>query len=127
MVGKKPFRSFSSVACISAFVLIASQLLGNVAVVQLAKPNVETLGEEDRRFAWSVIAFISTIGGNLTITGSAANIIVAEKANRMDATIALDFFKHYKVCFWITLACCFISGGILSLIVLTDNANGSAW
>lgn len=127
MVGAKPFRSFSSVACISAFVLIASQLLGNVAVVQLAKPNVESLGEEDRRFAWAMIAFISTIGGNLTITGSAANIIVAEKANRMDATIALDFFKHYKVCFWVTLACCFISGGILALIVLTDNANGSAW
>eukprot|EP00981_Chlorochromonas_danica_P001678 scaffold369_cov177-Ochromonas_danica.AAC.11 len=96
MVGTKPFRTVGSVISISAFVLIASQLLGNVAVVQLAKPNVQSLDDSDRRFAWSVIAFISTIGGNLTITGSAANIIVAEKANRMDATIALDFFKHYR-------------------------------
>lgn len=127
MVGKTPFRSISSVVGISAFVLIASQLLGNVAVVQLAKPNVQDLGEADRRFAWCIIAFISTIGGNLTITGSAANIIVAEKANRMDATIALDFFKHYRVCCWITLLCCLLCGCILSFIVLTDNANGSAW
>jgi Na+/H+ antiporter NhaD/arsenite permease-like protein len=127
MVGETPFRTIQSVVCISFFVLIASQLLGNVAVVQLAKPNVQSLGDADRRFAWCIIAFISTLGGNLTITGSAANIIVAEKANRLDATIALDFFKHYRVCFWVTLLGCFIGGGLISLIVLADNAAGSSW
>jgi Na+/H+ antiporter NhaD/arsenite permease-like protein len=71
IVGEVPFKTFSSVIGISAFILIASQLLGNVAVIQLAKPNVEYLDDESKRFAWALISFIATIGGNLTITGSA--------------------------------------------------------
>lgn len=71
LVGAKPFSTFSSIFGISLFVLIASQLLGNVAVVQLAKPNVHELNEDEKRFAWALISFISTIGGNLTIAGSA--------------------------------------------------------
>jgi hypothetical protein len=74
IVGKVPFKSFSSIVGISLFVLIASQLLGNVAVVQLAKPNVHELNENDKRFAWALISFISTIGGNLTIAGSAGKL-----------------------------------------------------
>jgi Na+/H+ antiporter NhaD/arsenite permease-like protein len=70
-VGKKPFATASSIAGISVFILIASQLLGNVAVVQLAKPNVQELSPEAKRIAWAIISFVSTIGGNLTITGSA--------------------------------------------------------
>lgn len=35
-----------------------------------------------------------------------ANIIVAEKVARLDPNSALDFFRHYKVCFWITLLSC---------------------
>jgi len=56
---------------ISLFVLISSQLLGNVAVVQLAIPNVEPLNPATKRFAWAIISFVATVGGNLTITGSA--------------------------------------------------------
>lgn len=41
-----PFDTVMSVVGISAFVLITSQLLGNVAVVQLAKPNVEMLDDK---------------------------------------------------------------------------------
>jgi Na+/H+ antiporter NhaD/arsenite permease-like protein len=127
LVGPVPFKTIYSIFGISCFVLIASQLLGNVAVVQLAKPNVHELNEEDKRFAWALISFISTIGGNLTIAGSAANIIVAEKANRLDAMINFNFFRHHKVCFWITLACCLIGGTILALIVMVDNSLGSKW
>lgn len=53
------------------FVLLASQLLGNVAVIQLAKPNIEFLGDAEKKMAWAIISFVATIGGNLTITGSA--------------------------------------------------------
>ncbi len=73
MVGKVPFQTASSLACISTFILVASQLLGNVAVVQLARPNVQALGDNEKILAWSIISFVSTIGGNLTITGSAGN------------------------------------------------------
>ena len=45
IVGKVPFRSLSSVVGISAFVLVASQLLGNVAVIQVGgmRMNYELL------------------------------------------------------------------------------------
>ena len=71
IVGPSPFTSAASIAGISLFVLISSQFLGNVAVIQLAKPNVEDLGDDTKRLAWAVISFVATVGGNLTITGSA--------------------------------------------------------
>lgn len=115
IVGETPFKNASSVIGICFFVLISSQFLGNVPVIQLAKPNVEYLDDDDKRYAWCILSFVATIGGNLTITGSAANIIVAEKANRLDPSNAIEFFSHYKVCFWVTLMSCivgvmFISG-----------------
>lgn len=48
IVGKVPFDTIISVVGISAFVLITSQLLGNVAVVQLAKPNVIMLADKEK-------------------------------------------------------------------------------
>lgn len=74
IVGDRPFQSFVSVLGISVFVLISSQLLGNVAVIQLALPNVQPLPEETKRFAWAILSFVATIGGNLTITGSAGSL-----------------------------------------------------
>ena len=117
IVGEVPFNSFGSIVGISFFVLIASQLLGNVAVIQLAKPNIEVLGENEKKLAWAIISFVATVGGNLTITGSAANIIVAEKSARIDPNASLDFFSHFKVCFWVTLGCCAIGGIIIASLV----------
>jgi hypothetical protein len=71
IVGKAPFQTASSIIGISLFVLFTSQCLGNVAVIQLAKPNVASLNDEHKRLAWAVISFVATVGGNLTITGSA--------------------------------------------------------
>lgn len=162
IAGDKPFKSFSSIVGISAFILITSQFLGNVPVIQLAKPNVVYLDDESKRLAWAIISFVATVGGNLTITGSAgemmmllsrcnpysriddhildyssttiylppgiaANIIVAEKAARLDASLSLDFFFHYKVCFWITLLSCCVGGCMIAAIATVDNASGSAW
>lgn len=71
IVGKVPFGTVASITGISIFIVVASQLLGNVAVVQLAKPNVGDLPDAQKRMAWAIISFVSTVGGNLTITGSA--------------------------------------------------------
>lgn len=76
IVGKRPFSNAASIAGISAFVLISSQFLGNVAVIQLAKPNVEALDDETKRLAWAIISFVATVGGNLTITGSAGKLLL---------------------------------------------------
>ncbi|CAM9200640.1 unnamed protein product, partial [Ectocarpus fasciculatus] len=106
IVGETPFKSISSVVGICFFVLLSSQFLGNVPVIQLAKPNVEYLDDADKRYAWAILSFVATIGGNLTITGSAANIIVAEKVNKLDPASCMDFFSHFKVCFWVTVVSC---------------------
>lgn len=64
IVGEQPFNSFSSVVGISLFVLIASQFLGNVAVVQLAMPNVAVLPDREKRYVnckkTSIIYMIQT-------------------------------------------------------------------
>lgn len=74
IVGKKPFQTVQSIIGISLFVLFTSQLLGNVAVIQLAKPNVHDLNDDYKRIAWAVLSFVATVGGNLTITGSAGKL-----------------------------------------------------
>lgn len=124
-MGPVPFGSATSITAISSFVLIGSQLIGNVAVIQLAKPNIEMLDDKTKRLAWAIVSFVATIGGNLLITGSAANIIVAEKANRMDAMISMDFFSHFRVCFGVTLLCCILGAALLYLIISIDNMIGS--
>ena len=63
----------------------------------------------------------------MTITGSAANIIVAEKAMRIDPDMEISFFVHYRVCFWITLLSCAIGGVMLYGIASLDNYFGSNW
>jgi hypothetical protein len=71
IVGHTPFATAASIAGISAVVLLVSQFLGNVAVIKLAKPHVEGLDDNTKRLAWAIISFVATVGGNLTITGSA--------------------------------------------------------
>jgi len=66
-----------------------------------------------------VLAFVATVAGNLTITGSAANIIVAEKARRLG--VKMDFYLHAKVCCGVTLLCCLIGTLIISGIVSVYN------
>jgi hypothetical protein len=127
IVGKTPFDTFSSVAGICVFILAASQFLGNVPVIQLALPNVEPLPDAEKRYAWAIISFVATVGGNLTITGSAANIIVAEKAARIDPNSGIDFFRHYAVCFWVTLFSCIVGALMITATVMMDNNLRESW
>jgi Na+/H+ antiporter NhaD/arsenite permease-like protein len=121
IVGDKPFRTVSSVIGISLFVLAASQTIGNVPIIQMAVSNVTNLEPIDKRYAWAILSFVSTIGGNLTLTGSAANIIVAEKVMRIDPKNQLDFWKHFHCCFWTTLLCCGLGALIITGLCLIDN------
>jgi Na+/H+ antiporter NhaD/arsenite permease-like protein len=40
-------------------------------VIQLAVPNISPLDDKQKALAWAVVSFVATVGGNLTITGSA--------------------------------------------------------
>ena len=47
----------------------------------------------DPHTTWLLLAMASTLAGNLTITGSVANIIVVEKARTVTHISFLDYMK----------------------------------
>jgi len=84
---------------LSGVIVVVSNLVSNVPAVMLLKglthqiPNV-------RQF-WLLLAMASTLAGNLTITGSIANIIVVEKAK---PAIHIGYREYLRVGVPITLA-----------------------
>ncbi|KAG6545278.1 hypothetical protein Mapa_013391 [Marchantia paleacea] len=44
--------------------------------------------------AWLILAWVSTVAGNLTLLGSAANLIVSEQARTADNAFNFSFWKH---------------------------------
>jgi Na+/H+ antiporter NhaD/arsenite permease-like protein len=68
---------------------VMSNLVSNVPAVMLLKSVVPQFPNPHN--AWLLLAMASTLAGNLTITGSIANIIVVERA-RQEVTIT---FKDY--------------------------------
>lgn len=65
-------------AVFTAAVAVLSNTVSNVPAVMLLKSVVP--GFADPHTAWLLLAMASTLAGNLTITGSVANIIVVEAA-----------------------------------------------
>lgn len=65
-----------------------SNLISNVPAVLALKPFVAQLPRE----SWLVVAMASTLAGNLTLLGSAANLIVAEIARRSGAPLTFRDF-----------------------------------
>ena len=80
-------------------VALLSNLVSNVPAVMLLKSMVPSF--PDPHTAWLALAMSSTLAGNLTITGSVANIIVIETA-KQDAKIS--FWEYFRVGLPITLA-----------------------
>ena len=68
---------------------VMSNIVSNVPAVMLLKSVVP--GFPDPHRAWLLLAMASTLAGNLTVTGSIANIIVVERA-RQEVQIT---FKDY--------------------------------
>jgi Na+/H+ antiporter NhaD/arsenite permease-like protein len=54
--------------------------------------------------AWLILAWTSTVAGNLSLLGSAANLIVCEQARRSQRYgYTLSFFSHFQLGFPATL------------------------
>jgi Na+/H+ antiporter NhaD/arsenite permease-like protein len=79
-------------------VAILGNIVSNVPAVMLLKSTVPAF--PNPHTAWLVLAMASTLAGNLTITGSVANIIVVESA-RPETTIS--FWEYFRVGLPITL------------------------
>ncbi len=76
----------------AAFFLLGSNLVSNVPFILVVRPEIESL--PDARLAWEMLAMASTFAGNLTLLGSAANVIVAEGARDVGG---ISFFDYLKV------------------------------
>jgi Na+/H+ antiporter NhaD/arsenite permease-like protein len=77
-----------------------SNLVSNVPAVMVLAPFIPGLENPDR--AWLILAMAATLAGNLTLVGSVANLIVAERARRFG--IEIGFWAYLRVGAPLTLA-----------------------
>lgn len=75
----------------SGITLLGSNILSNVPFVLLASPSIPSLGNPE--FFWSLLAYVSTIAGNMTLFSSVANLIVAESAKDSCSISFWDFAR----------------------------------
>ncbi|MBX3189880.1 MAG: hypothetical protein KF819_22835 [Labilithrix sp.] len=61
--------------------LVGSNVVTNVPFILIVRPEMAKL--PDPVLGWELLALASTFAGNLTLLGSVANVIVAEKAHRV--------------------------------------------
>jgi Na+/H+ antiporter NhaD/arsenite permease-like protein len=90
----------SDPAILASVAAVLSNIVSNVPAVLLLKPFVAGLSDPHR--AWLILAMASTLAGNLTITGSVANLIVVERARRMG--IRISFWRYLWIGAPVTLA-----------------------
>jgi Na+/H+ antiporter NhaD/arsenite permease-like protein len=101
-----------SMAGLSAFTLVLSNLISNVPAVMLMRPLAQYFTDNEQFYL--VLAMASTYAGNLTLLGSVANLIVAESARRFN--IDINFGTYLKVGLPTTLVT--ITLGTLYLMIL---------
>lgn len=82
------------------FVMIGSNIVSNVPLVLLLAPHINTLPPGEQKNAWLLLAFISTLAGNLTLVGSVANLIVVQRAKPY---YNLTFWEYFKFGFGTTI------------------------
>jgi hypothetical protein len=63
----RAFETAGSITLVSLYTTLASQLVGNVAVVIMLSEDLVMLEEDTQRFAWVVLAWVST--GKCVILG----------------------------------------------------------
>jgi len=86
-----PSKEINNVSVFALLTVILSNIVSNVPAVLLLKFFIPPV---DSANWWKALALFSTFAGNLTITGSIANLIVVEMAKRQSVVVsAKDYFK----------------------------------
>ncbi len=91
--------NWAGIASISAVSTLVSQVVSNVPLTMLLLPVLKNIPGDT---LWIALAAGSTLGGNLTIIGAMANIIVVEGAAREG--VHIGFFEFLKVGAVVTVA-----------------------
>lgn len=59
--------------------------------------SAATISATEEKKSWLILAWVSTVAGNLSLLGSAANLIVCEQARRSpNLGYNLSFWGHLK-------------------------------
>ncbi|KAL4191469.1 hypothetical protein AMTRI_Chr07g30080 [Amborella trichopoda] len=93
--------SIGGVAVLAIVIVVLSNIASNVPTVLLLGARVAasaasiSAGKATR--AWLILAWVSTVAGNLSLLGSAANLIVCEQARRTQLFgYTLSFWTHIR-------------------------------
>lgn len=91
----------TGIAVLALVILVLSNLASNVPTVLLLGGRVAAsaaaISASDEKKAWLILAWVSTVAGNLSLLGSAANLIVCEQARRAPhLSYNLTFWRHLK-------------------------------
>src|SRR5262249_38282118 len=76
----------------AAIFLVGSNVVSNVPFILVVSSEMKKM--PDPMLAWELLAMASTFAGNLTILGSVANVIVAERGRSVGG---LGFVQYAKV------------------------------
>jgi Na+/H+ antiporter NhaD/arsenite permease-like protein len=98
-------------AVFTAVTAVLGNIVSNVPAVMLLKSLVP--GFANPHTAWLILAMASTLSGNLTITGSVANIIVVESAK---PEVEIGFREYLRAGVPITLATLVIGWAWLAVV-----------
>jgi Na+/H+ antiporter NhaD/arsenite permease-like protein len=99
------------IAVFTVTTAILSNIVSNVPAVMLLKSVVS--GLPNQQAAWLTLAMASTLAGNLTVTGSVANIIVVESAR---PEVEIGFREYFRAGLPITVATMIVGWAWLSWV-----------
>lgn len=105
------FASLSTVGGLTMTAAVLSNLVSNVPAVVLMLPALHTAGSDD---LWLALAAASTLAGNATLLGAAANIIVAEVARGEGAEF--DVWRFVRFGLPVTLLTLLLAWGLLLVL-----------
>lgn len=97
-------------AVLTVVTAFLSNVVSNVPAVMLMKSLIPSF--RDAHTGWLVLAMASTLAGNLTITGSVANLIVVERAK---SEVHIGFWDYSRVGIPVTLGTLLIGWAWLTL------------
>lgn len=100
----KPYAEINHVSgmvVLALVILVLSNIASNVPTVLLLGGRVAAqaaaISPHEVKKAWLILAWVSTVAGNLSLPGSAANLIVCEQARRAQSgKYTLSFWTHLK-------------------------------
>ena len=90
--------NLQNTAVLTVVTALLSNIVSNVPAVMVLKSLVPSF--HDPRSGWLVLAMASTLAGNLTITGSVANLIVVERAKD---EVHIGFWDYSRIGIPVTL------------------------